>query len=285
MERKWLEKQFEKMGGRITIRKGTSPNGGVLRMNVATDKQGEHYTLTIHPDIDEVNDIHIQVLDYDPQLKQMLLFIRSPRMFRENRKGREIVTRSKNPTDFVDERLLVGRDEMHWFVAGVTMSRTIREAFALLRPQAVNVAMNRSGVKTKEWKKRKTKGFVRQGEWFFVPVHFVEDKNTIIHKNEPIQKPVSKPHYVEEIVRFGGETVYTRGDQILTVLQWKKLSKDEQYLYRQQVRGARVLGRGKVKHPDHHTVNLVGWHEIHLSTELQANGTRFGMSSINGFID
>lgn len=66
MERQWLEKQFEKMGARITIRKGTSPRGAVLRMNVSVDKGGEHFTLTIHPDVDD-SEIHLQVLDYDPK--------------------------------------------------------------------------------------------------------------------------------------------------------------------------------------------------------------------------
>lgn len=291
MERKWLEKQFEKMGGRITIRKGTSPNGGILRMNVAVDRQGEHFTLTIHPDVDE-KDIIIQCLDFDPKLKQMLLHIRTPKVTTiVDRVGKRLVERtevtsplSRNPNDFHNEKLLVGRDEMHWFVAGVTVAKNIREAFSLLRPNAVTVAMNRSGVKSKDWRKRKNKGFIRQGEWFFVPVHFTEDKNTIIHKDEPIMRGGGgKPHYVEEIVRFGGEIVYTRGSQILNESTWKKLPREEQAFYRQQVSNARVLVRGKVKHPDHHTVNLVGWHEIHLSNEFQ-NGNR-GRTIFNGFID
>jgi hypothetical protein len=281
MERNWLEKQFEKMGARITIRKGTSPRGGILRLNVATDKQGEHFTLTIHPDIDD-SEININVLDYDPKLRQMLLLVRSPRMNQRWSGGHMITERVKDfkHGDTTTERLLVGRDEMHWFVAGVTVAKNIREAFSLLRPKAVTVAMQQKGVKTKEWRKRKNKGFVRQGEWFFVPVHFEPDKNTIIHKNEPISRPTGgKPHYVAEVVRSGGETVYVKGDSIISVLQYNKLKPFDRIGYTQRVSGARVLGRGKVKHPDHHTIELIGWHEIHLSTENNSNNT------INAFID
>jgi hypothetical protein len=280
MERQWLEKQFEKMGARITIRKGTSPRGAVLRMNVSVDRGGEHFTLTIHPDVDD-SEIQLQVLDYDPKLKQMLLFVRSPRMVSErtpisSRVSSVRQVRSSNKNDMTTERLLVGRDEMHWFVAGVTVSNNIREAFRLLRPQAVTVSAEKSGVKTKEWRKRKTKGFVRQGEWFFVPIHFQENKDTIIHKNEPITRPTGgKPHYVEEVVRKGGETVYMSGDILITEKEYKQLPNNERYKYAQRTRGAIVLGRGKVKHPDHHTINLVGWHEVHLSTESGTNSNAF----------
>lgn len=261
MDRKNLEKQFENIGGRVTIRKGTASRriasrGTVLRLNVSKDKRGEHFTLTIDPDVDE-KDIIVQVLDVDDKLRQMLLLV----------KHEETV-----------ERLLVGHDESHWFVAGVTMSRTIKEAFENLRPVAATVAMRRSGVKNKDWRKRKNKGFVRQGEWFFVPVHFEEDKTTIIHKNEPIRRPTGgSAHVVEEVVRRGGETVYTKGEKVISVEEYKKLDKLEQLGYRQQVLGARVIGRGKVKHPDHKTIELKDWHEIHLSTEA-------GVTS-NAFID
>lgn len=264
MERKNLQKTFEKIGARITIRRGSSispiwsRSRSPVRLNVTTDRQGEHFTLTVSPEINE-SEIVIQVLDYDSKLRQMLLFVKAPEM--------------------EGERLLVGRDEMHWFVAGISTAKTIKEAFNSLRPEAVTVAMQKMGVKNKDWKKRKTKGFVRQGEWFFVPVNFQEDKTTIIHKNEPINRSGGKPHYVEEIVRFGGQVIYQRGiDEIISRSAWEKLPQDKKIGFVQRVSGARVFGRGKVKHPDHHTINLVGWHEIHLSTEP-------GNTMTNAFID
>lgn len=272
MERRVVEKYFEKIGARITIRKGTSPRGGVLRMNVATDRKGEHFTLTIHPDIED-SEITITLLDYDDKLSQMLLLIRFPELVRKRGSMTSVKTKF-----FDTQRLLVGKDEMHWFVAGVTQSTNIRQAFENLRPQAVRVAIKRNGVKSKDWRKRKTKGFIRQGEWFFVPVHFVEDEKTIIHKNEPIFRPGGgKPHYVEELIRFNGDVVYVRGNDVISEDQYKNVKDSDKIFYHQQMRVARALGRGKVKHSDHHTIELKGWHEIHISAEV-------GVST-NAFID
>lgn len=269
MERKWVEKQFEDMGSRVTIRKGTAPirinrglgsnRGTLMRLNVAKDKKGEHFTFTIDPEVDEKN-IIFQVLDRDDKLRQMLLMLKYE--------------------DSV-EKLLVGHDESHWFVAGVSGSKSIKEAFANLRPAAANLSIQKSGVKDKDWRKRRNKGFVRQGEWFFVPVHFTESKSTIIHKNEPIRRPSGgTAHIVEEVVRSGGETVYVYGNEILNPEEFSKVKSDRKYLYSQRKLGSRVLGRGKVKHPDHHTIELKTWHEVHLSNE-----TVGGIMSANAFLD
>jgi len=257
MDRKWLQEQFEKIGSRLTIRRGLASRTSPLRLNVATDRHGEHFTLTIDPACDE-KDIEIRLLDINKKLRHMLLFIDYP-------KAR------------IRERLMCGHDEMHWFVAGVTESTNLKQAFERLRPSAVTVAMQRAGVKLKNQNKRKNKGFTRQGEWFFVPVHFQEDGSTIIHKNEPISRTGGTPHYVDEVIRIGGKVVYVRGDQVITESQYKRLSDRQRVGFNQRVRGARVLGRGKVKHRDHHTIELRGWHEIHLSNES-------GVST-NAFID
>jgi hypothetical protein len=268
MDRKWLQKKFEEIGSRITIRTGTTIRNSntPLRLNVAKDSKGEHFTLTIDKRIDE-KIVEIQLLDMDKSLRHMLLMLKYP----------TIVPHPNPNIGFASERLIVGHDEMHWFVAGVTSSRNLKEAFERLRPQAVTIAMKNAKVKLKNQMRRKNKGFIRQGEWFFVPVHFEEDAHTVIHKNEPISRPRGTPHFVEELVRFGGKVVYVRGDQILTESQFKKLTKHEQIAFNQRMSGARVLARGKVKHRDHHTIELKGWHEVHLSTE---SGT-----SSNAFID
>lgn len=265
MDRKWLEKKFEEIGSRITIRTGTSRNANTpLRLNVVTDRKGEHFTLTIDKRIDEKL-IEIQLLDMDKSLRHMLLMLKYPALVPHPNPNIGIVT----------ERLIVGHDEMHWFVAGVTSSRNLKQAFERLRPQAVTVAMKRAGVKAKNENRRKNKGFIRQGEWFFVPIHFEEDEHTVIHKNEPISRPRGTPHYVEELVRFGGKAVYVKGTQIITESQFKALGNREKLGFNQRMSGARVLARGKVKHRDHHTIELKGWHEVHLSTESGSNSNAF----------
>lgn len=274
MERSNLKKMFDKIGARITIRKGISNISRAVSMNISNDKKGEHFTFTINPNIKE-SDIMIQILDIDENLRQMLLFLHFPRI-EFDRYGK--LMKNKPGDEYEKSRLLVGHDEMHWFVAGVTNSITIKQAFERLRPSAVKLSMEKFKVKDKYWRKRKNKGFIRQGEWFFVPVHFIENNQTIIHKNEPIRRPNGgKPHFVEELIRFGGDIVYVKGNNIITEKRYKELDNSEKYGYTLQVRGAKVLGRGKIKHPDHHTVELKSWHEIYLSTEVG--------SSTNSFID
>lgn len=273
MDRVWVQNKFEEMGSRVTIRKG---NGmfirgfnAVLAVNVVSDRKGEHFTMTIHPQADEAL-IDIQVLDTDAKLRQMLLMIKYPY---EIRNGQYVLSNA-----YTKERLLVGHDEMHWFVAGVTQSNNIKEAFANLRPSAVTLAMHKTGVKDKDWRRRKTKGFIRQGEWFFVPVHFEEDKTTVILKNEPIQRRGSSRHMCEELVRFGGKAVYANnaGD-IISPAAYKGMSPSRRMEYTFRRVGAKVFARGRITHKDHQTIVLKGWHEVFLSNE---RGT-----SSNAFID
>jgi hypothetical protein len=283
MNRQNVIKKFEGIGSRITFRKGTKYERNAITINVARDKKDEHFVLTIHPKLTD-EDIEITVLDVDTNLKQMLLLIRNPELTDEA--TRRVGSRFSsgilevNRKKMVVNRLLVGHDEMHWFVAGVTSSTTIKQAFSVLRPETVTRVMHQKGVKDKLWKKRKNKGFIRQGEWFFVPVDFTPDKFTIIHKNEPINRRGGKAHMVAEIVRTGGETVYAdRNGAVLTVEGYQMLDASKKIGYQQRVRGARVLARGKVRHPDHHVIELKGWHEVHLSSEHTM------ASGINAFID
>lgn len=40
------------------------------------------------------------------------------------------------------------------------------------------------------------------------------------------------------------------------------------------VRGAAVYGKGTVRHPDHATITLRGWHRVLMNTENQAQAMR-----------
>jgi hypothetical protein len=270
MNRESIKKWFEELGSRITIRTGLGRSGGSVRVNVVNDSKGEHFTLTIHPDVDE-SKIEILPLDSNKKLRQMLLLLKYP-LFDDN--GPVLDKHKKEKT--VTERLLCGHDEMHWFVEGVTMSKTIEEAFSNLRPASVTMAMHKAGVKNKDKYRRKTKGFIRQGEWFFVPVHFEETKSTVIHKNEPINRRGGSSHIVDELVRMGGTTVWTFANEVLTQSQWENIKDPRRKgLFRQRGIDARVLARGKVKHKDHHTIILKGWHEVLLATNSTASSNAF----------
>lgn len=266
----WLEgitKALLKIGARLKVTQSKSVRWGpsTIRFNVGTDKQGEHFTLMVG---EEVKDVDVRILDVDPERAQLLLLV---------------VT---NPLDGqpVKEKLLLGHDERHWFVAGVPeKSRNIADAFQQLKPEAAKLSQQRAGVGGKSLDRRKNKGFVRQGEWFFVPVQFEPDKGTYIHKKEPIQRQGGTPHFVEKCVRFGGKSVFLLGDKVYTPAQKEDYErKNGPAPFQSRQMGARVFVTGKVTHKDHATIELQGWHEVHMSREP---GRVQGRQSAQGFLD
>jgi len=86
-------------------------------------------------------------------------------------------------------RFLCGHDERHWFVAAIPEEErvsTVKQAVEALKPGPVKNAQAAVGIKTKDLHKRKTAGYVRQGEWFFVPRPNVTVQDYLIHKKEPL---------------------------------------------------------------------------------------------------
>jgi len=75
----------------------------------------------------------------------------------------------------------------------------------------------------------------------------------------------------EELYRYGGETVYVSAAAPagLTQYEYAALSEHErnQRTWRIMRRNAKVFARGRVRHPDHKTVFLDGWHEVFSNTE------------------
>jgi hypothetical protein len=122
--------------------------------------------------------------------------------------------------------------------------------------------------------RRKTAGFVRQGEWFFIPApKLVVPKNEIVH-NEPIRRGAGKPHLCEQLCRTGGEVVWVNSKYSngLTHSQYVALPEHERRKtpWRSMVRDARVYVRGKIRHPDHKTIGLQIWHRVVMNTETRA---------------
>jgi len=263
----WLEtltKALQKIGARlkVTHRRGSR---NPLQFNVGTDRQGEFFTLSVN---EESEDADVRIVAVDPVLMQALILI---------------VTKDESGKP-QKEKLLLGHDERHWFVAGVPeKARNIKDAFRLLKPEAARVSQERARVGSKTLDRRKNKGFIRQGEWFFVPVQFEPDKKTHIYKNEPLQRaPGSTPHVVEKLVRFGGQQVYILNGGIYTQEQkdaYVAANGGRQH-FQARTQNATVFVTGKVSHKDHKTVYLPGWHEVHLSREPSNTGR-----SAQGFLD
>ena len=162
-------------------------------------------------------------------------------------------------------KFLCGHDERHWFVAaipeGVRGVSGVAAAISALKPEGAQGTPH-----------------VRQGEWFFVPEPRLQVQDWYVLRNEPIRRGNGKPPIVQFIFRRGGETVYvsSRHPNGLSQAEFDRLS--ERYRDEQQwevmVRDAEVFGKGTVRHPDHATIRLRGWHRVLMNTEHRAHAMR-----------
>jgi hypothetical protein len=174
------------------------------------------------------------------------------------------------------ERFLCGFDERHWFAAAVT-GTTVAAAKAGLMPQAVREVAERAGLRHADFHRRHTSAFIRQGEWFFVPAGIDVDPLRI-RRREPLIRPGGgKPHYVDELVRGTGEMVWHHAryassgmtDAQRAALP-SEIRRESGWSRRLRVlREGSVLARGAVRHPDHATVYLPGWHRVYINREVR----------------
>jgi hypothetical protein len=203
----------------------------------------------------------IQVLDVRPDAKHLLLMV-------------------KNDEEIA--KFLCGHDERHWFVAAVPESagaKNVEDAMNALKPKEVVESQKKKKVKRKNRHKRRNDGYIRQGEWFFVPAN-IEANELEIHYNEPISRGRgSRPHTCQELVRIGGTEVYVnRGLAPAGVEKTKfdKMVKEDPSSrwkgggWRKMTKDAAAYVRGYVKHPDHKTIHLDGWHKVVMNLENKA---------------
>jgi hypothetical protein len=220
------------MGARLKVQGPRPFQGAKIRIDVSRDRAGEYF------DIRRLEGVVPEVLDVQPALRHLVLMVRD---------------------DGDKNKFLLGRDERHWFAAAVPGDgvHNVRTAIESLRPPEV------------EGRKA-----IRQGEWFFVPAHGVHDKSGVIYRNEPLSRGAgSKPHICEELMRSGGVTVmvspaYATG--ILEAEYNRLVDTDPRVLrmsWRRMVRDAQAYARGEVRHRDHKTIHLDGWHRIYMNRE------------------
>ncbi len=151
---------------------------------------------------------------------------------------------------------------------------TAKEA---LKPDLVrNLESGKKGKRNKR-NRRKTEVFIRQGEWFFIPVPGAEFAERVVLHNEPISRGRgSKPHICGFLHRDGGTTVYVcrQPPNGLPAEQHKKLLKQNRdaakWNWRVMQRDPTVFVRGAVSHPDHATIHLGCWHRMAMNTENQS---------------
>jgi len=202
-----------------------------------------------------------------------------------------MILKVKDKEPRIDEitSFLVGHDERHWFSAGVPGSpTTVEQAKNSLMPQQAERAVSKRE-KKKNKHKRHNKVYKRQGEWFFIPAKKLKVDNKMVLKpkgGEPIvRQGGGKPHMVQEMYRVGGKSAWIRGDQTVSDAEFERIKKDNPIrakMYRRGLVDAKVYVRGWVRHPDHATINLKGWHEVVPNTETTMSA---GRSVRMSFID
>ena len=257
MDRELLESRFAGMGARLKVQEGAprNPVGGSaanLTVDVQRDRKGEFFEIRVRPAVD----LRLEVVDVQPSQRHLLLLAEEG-----NRKL----------------KFVCGHDERQWFVAAVPEDNgvaTVRTALEALKPVEVQRAQSRQRIKTEERSRRKTDAYIRQGEWFFMPASRVTVQEWLILHNEPLTRGNgSKPHIAEFCYRSGGETVYVcdRHPGGLGEVAYQKLLATrpaaKSWAWQVMRRNPQVYVKGRVSHPDHKTIVLPGWYQVHMNTE------------------
>jgi hypothetical protein len=270
-----LNRYFSRMGARVKILEGVSV---VRRWNLAgsreetprivldirRDKLGEYFEIRTASGAAQ----DIVVLNVQPREKHLLLL---SRQFGEL--GQFLAK----------QKFLCGHDERHWFVAAIPENEpvsTVADAKIALKPEEIRTREEAVGISRKESFRRRNAAFVRQGEWFFIPAAGVDANPLLILRNEPLSRGNGgKPHWAEECYRSGGETVYVSAKYPsgLSAQEYNRLPEQERNRsnYRAMRRDALVHVRGEIRHPDHQTVILNGWHRVLMNTENRSQAMRF----------
>jgi hypothetical protein len=257
MEQEIVRRHFESIGARVRFRDRSrrppfGPGFRSFRIDIVPDKRDSVFEIVVGIEAPE-----LLVLQTVPKDRHLLLYSRD------------------------GQRFLCGHDERDWFVAAVPKRvSTVRDAKLALMPAPVRRGLQ--GLPRAAARKRKNAAFVRQGEWFFVPVD-AEFSEELILKNEPLQRTAqSKPHICEELYRDAGESVYVVEGQIYTKAEYRaKKAADERFGRKgvtQRGWNRVTYARGAVRHQDHATIHLDGWHRVYLNAEQR-------QSSSVGFLD
>jgi hypothetical protein len=252
MSTEMLERRFARIGARVKV---FGDRRGEARIDVRSDRRGEFFEVRF---AGRGNAVDLEVIDVARAERHLLLL---------TREGEE------------KSKFLCGHDERHWFVAAVPESARavtgVRAAKAALQPALVREAIER--VRPKDAFRRRSPAYVRQGESFFVAAPDVEPPVTLVLFDEPLSRGRGKAHVMQFAHRRGGQVVwvsrqYPRG---ITDAQYRELTDGERRgSWSQMVRDSEVFAKGAIRHPDHATVVLRGWHRVAMNTEQAARAMR-----------
>jgi hypothetical protein len=226
-----------------------------ISIDIRRDDAGEFF------DLRRRNDIKIRVLDLRPEDRHLLLM------------AREIGAQNTQ----IKSKFLCGHDERSWFVAAIPEAApvsSVQNAKDALKPREVWEAVSALGVCGKDRDRRRNVAFVRQGEWFFIPLPRMRVDEKFVLRNEPIRRGAGKPHGCQFVFRTGGEPVWVCSafPNGLRESEYRALSQTDRdrHAWRQMVRDALVYAKGWIRHPDHRTVWLQCWHQVVMNTETRS---------------
>jgi hypothetical protein len=229
-----------------------------LRLDILEDREGEYFEAVP----DQARAIEVTVLDVQPDDRHLLLLVRE---------GSE------------KHKFLCGHDERHWFVAAVPEEApvgNVRQAKEALKPGPVIDAQARNRLGSRARNLRKNAAYKRQGEWFFLPAPGVRVVEKLVLRHEPLRRGAGKPHWCDHLYRIGGEDVWVTGryPNGVTPVEYRRILDQEKgadkWPWRAMKRDPRVFVRGRVRHADHRTIVLHGWHQVVMNTETQALAMR-----------
>ncbi len=255
MDGNQIVQQFTRIGARARVVPAVGARA--VAFDVLSDRHGEFFDITLG------RDIRARVIDVDPSLRHILVL-------------------AQDPGQPVKRKFLCGHDERHWFVAAVPGQSTarVRDAIQALKPPDVQALEGRLGVRGKDRLRRRTTAYIRQGEWFFVPARDISAPAWKILRDEPISRGNgSKPHLVDELFRKpGGQSVWVcqRHPGGISAEAYSRLlqrtPEARRWNWRQMAADVIAYVRGRIRHPDHATIRLAGWHRVVMNTEAQAPG-------------
>jgi hypothetical protein len=262
MDTNLLDTKFARIGARLKVADRPTrghPQTAAVSLDVKFDRHGEFFEIT-RPAMLRAE---LDILDVQPNDRHLLLLIRD--------RGEK-------------SKFLCGHDERHWFVAGIPEAAavgTVRQAKEALKPREVRAAQAQHGLDARSVNRRKNAAFVRQGEWFFLPAPELVVDEKLVLRWEPLRRGNGgKPHWTESCYRTGGESVFVcrqhpNGVPAATyqkILARKPTAKT--WNWRAMRRNPGVYVRGRVRHADHATITLNGWHRVLMNTEGESKAMR-----------
>jgi hypothetical protein len=261
MDTALLFNKFARIGARLKIAdrpSGRTRTAGAVALDVRADRRGEFFEFALQPDAAS----EVAVLDAQPVDRHLLLLVRE---------GEQ------------KSKFLCGHDERHWFVAAIPEAApvgTVRQAKEALKPTEVISAQARNRLGVSARNRRKNAAFIRQGEWFFLPAPgFVADERLVL-RWEPLRRGGGKAHWAEFLYRAGGESVHVCPSRPngVTEAEYRRILAGnpgaKAWGWGARRRNPGVYVRGRVRHPDHSTITLRGWHRVVMNTESQSRAMR-----------